>query len=41
MDMNTKTTATKPAGFPKTDAPQAFREMAEKAPRKLKKLMRK
>ena len=30
MDMNTKTTATKPAGFPKTDAPQAFREMAEK-----------
>ncbi len=30
MDMNTKTTAAKPAGFPKTDAPQAFREMAEK-----------
>src|ERR1700730_14448483 len=30
MDMNTETTATKPAGFPKTDAPQAFREMAEK-----------
>jgi len=28
MDM--KTTATKPAGFPKTDAPQAFRDMAEK-----------
>jgi phasin len=30
MDKNTETTATKPAGFPKTDAPQAFREMAEK-----------
>ena len=30
MDMNTETTATKPAGFPKKDAPQAFREMAEK-----------
>ncbi len=28
MDTNTKTT--KPAGFAKTDAPQAFREMAEK-----------
>ena len=28
MDM--KTTATKPAGFPKTDAPQTFREMTEK-----------
>src|SRR3984893_8412932 len=28
MDMNTETTAPKPAGFPKT--PQAFREMAEK-----------
>jgi hypothetical protein len=30
MDMNTETTATKPAGFPKTAAPQAFRGMAEK-----------
>jgi phasin len=30
MDMNTKTTATKPAGLPKTDAPQAFGEMVEK-----------
>jgi phasin len=30
MDMNTKTTGTKPAGFSKTDTPQAFREMAEK-----------
>jgi phasin len=30
MDKNTKTSATKPAGFPETDAPQAFREMAEK-----------
>jgi len=28
--MNTKTTAAKPAGLPETDAPQAFREMAEK-----------
>jgi phasin len=30
MDMNTKTTATKPAGHPKTDVPQAFGEMVEK-----------
>jgi len=30
MDMNTEATATKPAGFPKKDSPQAFREMAEK-----------
>ena len=30
MNIKTKATATKPAGFPKTDAPQAFREMAEK-----------
>jgi len=30
MDTNTETTATKPAGFPKKDAPQAFREIAEK-----------
>ena len=30
MDMNGKTKDTKPAGFPKTGAPQAFREMAEK-----------
>ena len=30
MDMNTETTATKPAGVPKKDAPQALREMAEK-----------
>ena len=36
MDMNTKTTATKPAGFPKTDAPQAFREMAEKGTKQAK-----
>ena len=28
--MNTKTTATKPASFPKKDAPEAFRDMAEK-----------
>jgi phasin len=27
----TNKTATKPAGFPQTDAPQAFREMAEKS----------
>jgi phasin len=31
MNMNTKTTASKPAGFPKTDAPKEFREMAEKS----------
>ena len=30
MDMKTKTTAPKPAGFPKTDVPQALRQMAEK-----------
>jgi phasin len=30
IDMNSKTTATKPASFPETDAPEAFREMAEK-----------
>jgi phasin len=29
MDTTTRTTATKPAGFVKTDGPQAFREMAE------------
>jgi phasin len=29
MDMNTKTTTTKPAGSPRTDAPRAFHEMAE------------
>ena len=30
MDKNTETTVMKPAGIPKKDAPQAFREMAEK-----------
>ena len=30
MDMNTRTTATKSAGSPKPNAPQEFREMAEK-----------
>ena len=30
MNMNTTTTASKPAGFPKTDVPKEFREMAEK-----------
>ena len=30
MDKNTETTAPKPASIPQTDAPQAFREMAEK-----------
>ena len=30
MNMNTKTTASKPAGFPKTDISKEFREMAEK-----------
>jgi hypothetical protein len=41
MDMKTKTTATKPSGFPKTEVPQAFREMAEKGTTQAKKLMRK
>ena len=36
MDMNTETTATKPVGFPKKDAPQAFREMAENGTRQSK-----
>ena len=30
MDKNTETAAPKPAGIPKRDAPEAFREMAEK-----------
>ena len=30
MDTTTNKTATEPAGFPQTDAPQAFREMAQK-----------
>jgi hypothetical protein len=30
MDKNTETTAPKLASIPQTDAPQAFREMAEK-----------
>ena len=30
MDKNIETTATKSAGSPKTDAPEAFRDMAEK-----------
>ena len=30
MDKNIETTAPKPAGIPKKDAPEAFREMAEK-----------
>jgi phasin len=30
MDKNTETTAPKPAGIPMKDAPDAFREMAEK-----------
>ena len=30
MDMNTETPATKPARIPKKDAPEAFRDMAEK-----------
>jgi phasin len=34
MDTSTKTT--KPAGFPKTDAPQAFRDMAEKGTTQVK-----
>jgi hypothetical protein len=41
MDTTTMKTATKPTGFPQTDAPQAFREMAEKGTRKPSKLMKK
>lgn len=36
MNMNTKTTASKPAGFPKTDVSKEFREMAEKGTAKAK-----
>ena len=37
MDKNTETTAPKLAGIPKTDAPEAFHELAEKGtpPKKL------
>jgi len=37
MEKNTETTAPKLAGIPKKDAPEAFREMAERALRKPKK----
>jgi phasin len=36
MDMNIKTTATRPAGVPNTDAPKAFREMMEKSTTQIK-----
>ena len=36
MDMNSKTTTTKTAGFPNPDTPQAFREMAEKGTKQAK-----
>ena len=36
MDMNSKTTTTKTAGFPNTDAPQAFREIAENGTKQAK-----
>ena len=36
MNMNSKTTTTKPAGFPDTDAPQAFREIAENGTKQAK-----
>ena len=37
MDKNNETTAPKPAGIPKKDAPEAFREMAEKGTTQAKK----
>ena len=40
MDKNTETTAPKPAGIPMKDAPQAFREMAEKGTTQAKELPR-
>jgi phasin len=36
MNMNSKTTTTKTAGFPDTDAPQAFREIAENGTKQTK-----
>ena len=36
MNMNSKTTTTKIAGFPDTDAPQAFREIAENGTKQAK-----
>jgi phasin len=36
MDMKSKTTTTKTAGFPNTDAPQAFREVAENGTKQAK-----
>jgi phasin len=36
MDMNRKTTTTKTAGFPNTDAPEAFREIAENGTKQAK-----
>ena len=36
MDMNSKTTTTKTTSFPNTDAPQAFREMAENGTKQVK-----
>jgi phasin len=37
MDKNNETTAPKPAGIPKKDAPEAFREMAERGTTQAKK----
>ena len=37
MDKNNETTAPNPAGIPKKDAPEAFREMAEKGTTQAKK----
>ena len=36
MNMNRKTTTTKTAGFPDTDAPQAFRQIAENGTKQAK-----
>ena len=36
MDMKSKTATTKTAGFPNTDAPQAFREIAENGTKQAK-----
>ena len=41
MDKNTETSASKPVAFPKNDAPEAFRDMAEKGTAQAKEMYEK
>jgi hypothetical protein len=41
MDQNTETSASKPVAFPKNDAPEAFRDMAEKGTAQAKEMYEK